>query len=400
MRIAILGAGFSGMYAAYLLEKKGHDVVLYEKEEILGGHCRTLVGKNNTTELGTTVFFSNAIKELLLELQLDYSSRLIYRDFLDENFQRIENISKENANLLVQEFSRLKELLDSYRCLEITKNYGYIHPDLLLPIDVFLTKNNLQTITQVLAPLLSAFGFGDMHHVQAYYAFHAFDQEILRRFIEGDKFLFIKDGTSALINSLSKEISCIRLSQEVVNIEPQNTSVLVETVYSSELFDRVLVTTKLSSGIIKEDTLNNFMQKVSTNPYFTCVYRVNNKRLAATYYNSNLGQKEKIQFFHTRRQNHKTTLVSYTYGNLNKNTVNKVTAELQTTGIDVGHLITAKQWNIFPHIKMNDLTSTFYADVLEAEKKNHILFAGSLVSKPELGGLYHAVQESVDLLLS
>ena len=37
MRIAILGAGFTGLSAAYHLSKKGHNVFVFEKEKILGG---------------------------------------------------------------------------------------------------------------------------------------------------------------------------------------------------------------------------------------------------------------------------------------------------------------------------------------------------------------------------
>lgn len=40
MKIAVLGAGISGLGAAYLLSKK-HEVDLYEKEARLGGHART-----------------------------------------------------------------------------------------------------------------------------------------------------------------------------------------------------------------------------------------------------------------------------------------------------------------------------------------------------------------------
>ncbi len=37
MKIAILGGGFTGLTAAYDLQKKGHDITIFEKEKILGG---------------------------------------------------------------------------------------------------------------------------------------------------------------------------------------------------------------------------------------------------------------------------------------------------------------------------------------------------------------------------
>lgn len=45
MRIAIIGSGASGMATAYLLDKQGHHVTVFERQPILGGHIRT-VNKN------------------------------------------------------------------------------------------------------------------------------------------------------------------------------------------------------------------------------------------------------------------------------------------------------------------------------------------------------------------
>ncbi len=42
MRIAIIGGGASGMVTAYLLDKQGHDVTVFERQSVLGGHIRTL----------------------------------------------------------------------------------------------------------------------------------------------------------------------------------------------------------------------------------------------------------------------------------------------------------------------------------------------------------------------
>lgn len=42
MRIAIVGGGASGMVTAYLLDQQGHQVTVFEKQPMLGGHIRTL----------------------------------------------------------------------------------------------------------------------------------------------------------------------------------------------------------------------------------------------------------------------------------------------------------------------------------------------------------------------
>ena len=42
MRIAVIGGGASGMVTAYLLDKQGHQVTVFERQSVLGGHIRTL----------------------------------------------------------------------------------------------------------------------------------------------------------------------------------------------------------------------------------------------------------------------------------------------------------------------------------------------------------------------
>lgn len=42
MRIAVIGGGASGIVTAYLLDKQGHHVTVFERQPILGGHIRTL----------------------------------------------------------------------------------------------------------------------------------------------------------------------------------------------------------------------------------------------------------------------------------------------------------------------------------------------------------------------
>lgn len=42
MKIAIIGGGASGMVTAYLLDQQGHQVTVFERQPMLGGHIRTL----------------------------------------------------------------------------------------------------------------------------------------------------------------------------------------------------------------------------------------------------------------------------------------------------------------------------------------------------------------------
>ncbi|XP_049936795.1 uncharacterized protein LOC116265647 isoform X4 [Nymphaea colorata] len=56
MRVAVIGAGVSGLVAAYTLAKAGVHVVLYEKEDYLGGHAWTVHVNGVDVDLGFMVF--------------------------------------------------------------------------------------------------------------------------------------------------------------------------------------------------------------------------------------------------------------------------------------------------------------------------------------------------------
>ncbi|GAB2294349.1 hypothetical protein Dimus_028557 [Dionaea muscipula] len=55
-RVAVIGAGISGLGAAYELAKAGVNVVLYEKEDYLGGHAYTVNVEGVDLDLGFMVF--------------------------------------------------------------------------------------------------------------------------------------------------------------------------------------------------------------------------------------------------------------------------------------------------------------------------------------------------------
>ncbi|KAF9604230.1 hypothetical protein IFM89_004936 [Coptis chinensis] len=56
MRVAVIGVGISGLVSAYVLAKEGVDVLLYEKEDYLGGHATTVTMDGVDLDLGFMIF--------------------------------------------------------------------------------------------------------------------------------------------------------------------------------------------------------------------------------------------------------------------------------------------------------------------------------------------------------
>jgi uncharacterized protein len=95
MKIAIIGGGASGMVTAYLLDKQGHQVTVFERQTSLGGHIRTL-NKNvqpnqsdcqEVLECGVIEFpsvfhsFMQLMEELGVELEpVDIGSAMFFKN--------------------------------------------------------------------------------------------------------------------------------------------------------------------------------------------------------------------------------------------------------------------------------------------------------------------------------
>jgi len=145
MKIAVIGGGASGMVTAYQLDKQGHQVTVFERQPILGGHIRTLnknVKPNQSDcseilESGVLEFptafkdFIALMQELGMELEpvkvgssmfFNNGSRCLSGVMIDRNFTgprklvehlRLDTMYARSARLWLRtQFSNLKDFSD------------------------------------------------------------------------------------------------------------------------------------------------------------------------------------------------------------------------------------------------------------------------------------------------
>mmetsp|Transcript_1925 Transcript_1925/g.7990 ORF Transcript_1925/g.7990 Transcript_1925/m.7990 type:complete len:1321 (-) Transcript_1925:972-4934(-) len=55
-RVAVVGSGIAGLSAAYLAHRNGHDVTLFERDDVCGGHALTVDSSVGPVDLGFQVF--------------------------------------------------------------------------------------------------------------------------------------------------------------------------------------------------------------------------------------------------------------------------------------------------------------------------------------------------------
>lgn len=78
MRVAVVGGGISGLVSAYVLAKGGVNVVLYEKEDYLGGHAKTVNADGVDLDLGFMVFNRVITTNSPLFFLLFYSASIVH----------------------------------------------------------------------------------------------------------------------------------------------------------------------------------------------------------------------------------------------------------------------------------------------------------------------------------
>ncbi len=126
-KIAILGAGVSGLSAAYYLKKNGFEVKVFEREEYYGGLARSFIWHGFTCDFAAHRFFTNDEDVLHSVFQLNPMLRHIRRSklYLKRNWVNDPINPMELLPLLSnsEKLSLIKELSRPTVSTEDTKNF-------------------------------------------------------------------------------------------------------------------------------------------------------------------------------------------------------------------------------------------------------------------------------------
>ncbi len=111
-KIAIIGAGFSGLSAAAYLGAAGHEVHIFEKNSTAGGRARQLVTENGYTfDMGPSWYWMPDVFEKFFG-DFDYDVMQLYElELLDPSF---EIVFKKGEKLSIPEnYDHLRQLFES-----------------------------------------------------------------------------------------------------------------------------------------------------------------------------------------------------------------------------------------------------------------------------------------------
>ena len=253
-RIAIIGAGLSGLSAAFELNRLGLELMIFEARHEPGGRVRTrevLDGKAFVEDGGCFINSNHeAIRSMIHEFDLELvnvvdDGPVLYHQYIDGkkstsklNFSRFKNtiISLENdrAKLLTNN----KELLFSLKSLSILE---------------YLQQHKAEIEFIKLLRLMFHNGYGeDLEDMRADELFNVIDINILEESFDlggklGDEKYVIKNGGHTLIKKLEESlIETVKYGYELVTLEKIWNEYQLSFIYEQKkqiyIFDKVILT--------------------------------------------------------------------------------------------------------------------------------------------------------------
>ena len=242
MKVAVVGAGFCGLTVAYRLLKKGHEVVVFEKESSYGGLASSVeISKNIQVEKFIHHTFQSDTKIAALINELGLTADFIFTKSKDGIFYN-QKIFPFGGAFDLLKFSPLP-FLDRLRFgivtlfLKRTKNWEKFNNVTAESwIKKWYGKNSYEVIW---GPLLES-KFGDFAPKVSMAWFWA------RIFCRSPKLGYLKGGIGKILDSLvctiEKSGGKVLLNTPVKEVKSEKKEILVSTQSESFLFDKVVVT--------------------------------------------------------------------------------------------------------------------------------------------------------------
>ncbi|RXJ86084.1 NAD(P)/FAD-dependent oxidoreductase [Arcobacter sp. CECT 8985] len=256
MKIAVIGAGISGLASAYLLSKK-YEVDLYEKEPRLGGHARTTIVQENNKTFGVDtgfLVFNNETYPLLTKLFKQLDVKIENSDMSFGFWDKKSNVAYNGESLKGLFFQ--KKNLFSYKhykmIFDIIKFNKKANSDLDTNSDD-LNKNlgeYLLDFSEVfkqryILPMGAAIWSTPdtkMNDFPAKTFLQFFKNHGLLGVNTHHQWLTVSDGSINYVNKISKKISGkIILNSDIVKVKREENKVILKNSFNEEfVYDKVI----------------------------------------------------------------------------------------------------------------------------------------------------------------
>lgn len=389
-KICILGAGISGLTAAYYLMKKGYmNVTMLEKEERVGGKCYSILYKGKKYEMGAMMGVPSYynINSIMNEFGIINKGPLLYSDFFDIYGNKVSQVPLNEINDFRKQFKTLMDILKKYDKL-YEPGFSNISEELCISFSEWCANNEIPLATKVYGPPFTSFGYGYLDEIPAAYVLKFLDYKTLLAFIDITHLITFPDGIDVLCKKIADCLTGLKLGIKIKKIVREN-KIKVETQYETMEFDKLIVTTPLDETVAFMDSTDEEKRLFSKiqNTYFNVfAYSISKIPKVSGYipYNFTSDRVGHIMVWYYRFQdtydNDLITVYSLCRKEDSPSKCKKIMDEdLKRLGIVADNLLMQRRWKYFPHVSSEDLRNGFYKDLDKLQMKKNTIYAGEIL---------------------
>jgi len=256
LKIAVLGAGISGLGSAYLLSKK-HHVDLYEKENRLGGHARTTIVNEKDKSFGVDtgfLVFNHETYPLLTKLFEELDVKIENSDMSFAFWNQKNNLAYNGESLKgmffqkknIFSYSHIKMISDIIKFnKKANKDLKENNPDLELSLGEYLKDYSKYFKNRYIIPMGSSIWStpsDKMNDFPAKTFLNFFKNHGLLGVDTHHQWLTVSGGSINYVNKISKHISgnIIKNSDLISVIREDEKVILVHSDNSKSEYDKVI----------------------------------------------------------------------------------------------------------------------------------------------------------------
>lgn len=400
LRVAIVGAGVSGLTAAHYLRKRGlKNVVVFEAENRVGGKICSYSHEGHIYELGAV--WSGAdyvvITELMKEL-LDKRRHYTPCNPIDVMSMHLGRV-RSYVRCVLEDHSFLtvgRELLRAIaiaRRFSRTETVGFadLPAQYHMNFENFAQQNKVENLARLAASFITGCGYGYYREVPAMYVMKLFPLLVrgILRHLWGSKasLTIFPEGWQRLMEEMAALVD-VRLGSQVENIlrteSDHKTEITVTAGGRSETFDRIL----LSLPLPQLKTIMDLSDEEASLGELVCNYRYRVALIEARHLphatvaehvvRDTIGHVVAIAHFHPDTDVY--SIYQLAEDGMSSDDLNRLMNEdIEQAGGSVESVITERFWNYFPHVKTENLAG-YYERLENLQGRLGTYYLGSLMN--------------------
>lgn len=395
-KICIVGAGISGLSAAWFLKEKGYNnITILEKLDRVGGKCNSPTYKGLTYEMGAVMGAETQYHTILgIMDKLNFKGdgpKLNSKVYSHMNGEEIQGISEEEKPLLKEQMAKMKHLLQTkYKGYNLPGN-AETHPDLKETFYDFCVKNEIPLCMKLWLCPFTSYGYGYFNLVPAVYVLKYIDWETMEDGIN-KRVMTWGEGTQTLCERIAESLDRKpRLTTNIEKVERKNEKVYVYTEFGKEEYDKIIFTSPLQDLHMYVDTTeeeNELFSKIIIQDYKIYACTVENYSVHSGYYPGNMVQSRAghVMFYLSRWKEDKEQVVTfYILADPQQNIGEKECREhleddLKKFNINLKDIIMHKTWRYFPHICPDEMKKGWYEKVEDRQGLLNTFYGGEIMS--------------------